>query len=50
MHESLFNINCEEGFRADTFDRLYTGYIHQKVEDLLEHRNNLLKDNSLSIY
>ncbi|MCP9770094.1 trehalose synthase [Lacihabitans sp. LS3-19] len=49
MHDALFNINCEEGFRADIFDRPYRRFIHQKVEDLLEHRYNILTENYLSL-
>ncbi len=49
MHDALFSIHGDEGFRADNFDRPYRRFIHQKVEDLLEHRYNLLTDNYLSL-
>lgn len=49
MHNALFNIQGDEGFRADIFDRPYRRFIHQKVEDLLEHRYNLLTDNYLQL-
>jgi maltose alpha-D-glucosyltransferase/alpha-amylase len=49
MHNALFNIHGEEGFRADTFDRAYRRFIHQKVEDLIENRYNLLIDNYLQL-
>lgn len=49
MHDALFNIHGEEGFRAYHFDRAYRRFIHQKVEDLIEHRYNLLTDNYLQL-
>jgi maltose alpha-D-glucosyltransferase/alpha-amylase len=49
MHDALFNIHGDEGFRAEHFDRRYRRFIHQKVEDLLEQRYNLLTDNYLSL-
>ena len=49
MHDALFSIQGEVGFRADNFDRPYRRFIHQRVEDLLEHRYNLLTDNYLSL-
>jgi maltose alpha-D-glucosyltransferase/alpha-amylase len=49
MHDALFNIHSDEGFRAEHFDRRYRRFIHQKVEDLLEQRYDLLTDNYLSL-
>ena len=47
MHEALFTVRGEEDFRADIFDRTYRRYIHQKMEDLIDNRYNLLTDNYL---
>lgn len=49
MHNALFAIRGEEAFRADMFDRPYRRYIHQKMENLLEQRYNLLTDNYLKL-
>ncbi|NBA85386.1 trehalose synthase [Emticicia sp. CRIBPO] len=49
MHYALFAIRGEEAFRADMFDRPYRRYIHQKMENLLEQRYNLLTDNYLKL-
>lgn len=49
MHQALFTIRGVENFRAETFDRQYRRLIHQKVEDLLEQRYELLTDNYLQL-
>lgn len=49
MHLALFALRGEEAFRAEPFERPYRRYIHQKVEDLLERRYNLLTDNYLKL-
>jgi maltokinase len=49
MHNALFAIRGEEAFRADMFDRPYRRYIHQKMENLLDQRYNLLTDNYLKL-
>lgn len=49
MHKALFSPRGEEAFRAEEFERPYRRLIHQKVEDLIEQRYELLTDNYLQL-
>jgi maltose alpha-D-glucosyltransferase/alpha-amylase len=49
MHHALYAPRSEENFRADGFDRAYRRFIHQKVENLIEQRYELLTDNYLKL-
>ncbi len=49
MHNALFAIHGDEGFRSENFNRPYRRFIHQKVEDLIEQMYNLLTDHYLQL-
>ena len=49
MHKALFALRGAEEFNAEPFDRQYRRYLHEKFEDLLEKRYNLLTDNYLRL-
>ena len=49
MHNALFAIYGDEGFRAENFDRPYRRFIHQKVENLIEQMYTLLTDHYLQL-
>lgn len=49
MHNALFAIHGDEGFRAENFDRPYRRFIHQKVENLIEQMYALLTDYYLQL-
>lgn len=49
MHNALFAMRGEENFRAENFDRQYRRFIHEKVENLLNHRYELLTENYLKL-
>jgi trehalose synthase-fused probable maltokinase len=49
MHKALFALRGAEAFNAEPFDRQYRRYLHEKFEDLLEKRYNLLTDNYLHL-
>jgi maltokinase len=49
MHDALFATHADEGFRAELFDRSYRRFIHQKMENLIEQRYNLLTDHYLKL-
>ncbi len=49
MHDALFAPRGEENFRAEVFDRQYRRFLHQKVEDLIDQRYELLTDNYMNL-
>ncbi|MFY7908549.1 MAG: putative maltokinase [Emticicia sp.] len=49
MHKALFALRGADTFNAEPFDRQYRRFLHQKMENLLERRYNLLTDNYLRL-
>jgi maltokinase len=49
MHHALYAPRSEEDFRAGGFDRAYRRFIHQKVENLIEQRYEMLTDNYMKL-
>lgn len=49
MHMSLFTLRGAGSFNAEPFDRPYRRFLHEKFENLLERRYNLLTDNYLRL-
>jgi len=49
MHKALFALRGAEAFNAEPFDRQYRRYLHEKFENLLDRRYNLLTDNYLQL-
>lgn len=49
MHLALFALRGADNFNAEPFDRQYRRYLHEKFENLLDRRYNLLTDNYLKL-
>ncbi len=49
MHTALFALRGADTFNAEPFDRQYRRFLHEKFENLLERRYNLLTDNYLRL-
>jgi len=49
MHHALFALRGADKFNAEPFDREYRRYLHEKFEELLDRRYNLLTDNYLKL-
>jgi maltose alpha-D-glucosyltransferase/alpha-amylase len=47
LHQALFVLRGADTFNAEPFDRQYRKFLHQKMENLLENRYNLLTDRYL---
>jgi len=49
MTKALFALRGADALNAEPFDRQYRRFLHQKMENLLERRYNLLTDNYLRL-
>ncbi|WP_064196726.1 MULTISPECIES: putative maltokinase [Emticicia] len=49
MHKALFALRGADSFNAEPFDRQYRRFLHEKFENLLERRYNLLTENYLKL-
>lgn len=49
MHQALFALRGANSFNAEPFDRQYRRFVHEKFENMLNKRYNLLTDNYLKL-